>query len=380
MSFETGHSFPADVEGMTGPPCISLYQPTHRHRPDNRQDRIRFRNLVQRIEASLKQKYTRREFDPLLAPFQALAENQLLWEHTLDGLAAFSTPEKRILYHLQRPVKEFAVVADSLHLKPLIRVFQSADRYHLLALTRNEFYLYEGNRYGFERIQLREEIPQTAEQILGEKDYERLIVHHPGIGKTGLYYGHGNIKDKIHQNAEKFFRFVDRFVLESFSRPTGLPLMLVALSEHHGLFRQISRNPLLMKEGLAADPAGLGSARLADAVWNIIQPLYLEKTRSLTELYRASKAKGLATDDLGKIAEAAVHNNIGHLLVESDRIVPGRVDSTTGQITHADLEHPEVNDLLDDLSELVFRRKGQVVVLPKERMPTTSGAAAIRRY
>jgi hypothetical protein len=26
------------------PPCLSLYQPTHRHHPENRQDPIRFRN------------------------------------------------------------------------------------------------------------------------------------------------------------------------------------------------------------------------------------------------------------------------------------------------------------------------------------------------
>ena len=28
------------------PPCVSLYQPTHRHYPDNQQDPIRYRNLL----------------------------------------------------------------------------------------------------------------------------------------------------------------------------------------------------------------------------------------------------------------------------------------------------------------------------------------------
>ena len=37
-------------------PCISLYQPTHRHHPDSEQDPIRFRNLRRRLELSLKQK------------------------------------------------------------------------------------------------------------------------------------------------------------------------------------------------------------------------------------------------------------------------------------------------------------------------------------
>ena len=32
------------------PPCLSLYQPTHRAHPEKQQDPIRFRNLVRRLE------------------------------------------------------------------------------------------------------------------------------------------------------------------------------------------------------------------------------------------------------------------------------------------------------------------------------------------
>jgi hypothetical protein len=33
------------------PPCLSLYQPTHRRHPENQHDPIRFRNLVREMEA-----------------------------------------------------------------------------------------------------------------------------------------------------------------------------------------------------------------------------------------------------------------------------------------------------------------------------------------
>ena len=39
-----------------------------------------------------------------------------------------------------------------------------------------------------------------------------------------------------------------------------------------------------------------------------------------------------------------------------------------------------VDDVLDDLAELVLRTKGDVVVVPTERMPSTTGAVAIYRY
>jgi len=38
--------------------------------------------------------------------------------------------------------------------------------------------------------------------------------------------------------------------------------------------------------------------------------LYLEKTKILIDEYEFAKARGLASDDLSEIAQAALHNNI----------------------------------------------------------------------
>jgi hypothetical protein len=56
------------------------------------------------------------------------------------------------------------------------------------------------------------------------------------------------------------------------------------------------------------------------------------------------------------------------------------MDAATGRIELGDLAHPEVDDLLDDLGELVLKMGGQVVVVPAERMPTPTGLAAISRF
>ena len=55
--------FPGRLLDFHEPPCLSLYQPTHRHRPENQQDLIRFRNLVKTLEESLHQKYPKREVE-----------------------------------------------------------------------------------------------------------------------------------------------------------------------------------------------------------------------------------------------------------------------------------------------------------------------------
>jgi hypothetical protein len=60
-------------------PCLSLYQPTHRRHPENRQDPIRFRNLVKELEASLRQRYPAVEARLLLEPFEAVARSDDFW-------------------------------------------------------------------------------------------------------------------------------------------------------------------------------------------------------------------------------------------------------------------------------------------------------------
>lgn len=135
------------------PPCIPLYQPTHRHHPENQQDPIRYPNLLNEMENSLHQKYATREVRTLLEKFQTLASDDNFWKHRTDGLAILSSPDTFEVFDLQCTVPELLVVADSFHTKRLLRVLQSADRYQILALNRHEAQLYEGNHYALDQVE-----------------------------------------------------------------------------------------------------------------------------------------------------------------------------------------------------------------------------------
>jgi hypothetical protein len=165
------------------PPCLSLYQPTHRHHPDNLQDPIRFRNLVRSLEESLRQTYTGREAQPLLEPFQALADDSEFWNHTFDGLAALGAPGLFRVYRLQRPMPEVVIVADSFHLKPLMRILQSADRYQILGLSRREMKLFEGNRDVHDEIEPAPGVPRTAPRLWARHRPSRSLLRRIAPGR-----------------------------------------------------------------------------------------------------------------------------------------------------------------------------------------------------
>jgi Bacterial archaeo-eukaryotic release factor family 3 len=374
----------AELTSAHQPPYLSLYQPTHRRHPENQQDPIRFRNLVKELEASLRQKYPAVETRLLLESFEALADDHDFWNHTLDGLAVLGAPGLFQVFRLQRPVAELAVVADSFHTKPLRRFLQSVDRYQVLGLSRHKIQLFEGNRDAIDEVDLAPGVPGTITEALGDEltEPDQTVASYGGVGgaSTPMRHGDGGKTAQVDIDANRFFRAIDRAVLEHYSRPSGLPLMLAALPEHHHRFHQVSHNPFLMAEGLIINPDDLSIDEIRKSAWQVFEPQYQARLATLADEFAAAKSKGLGSDDLAEVAQAAATGRIATLLIESDRLIAGRLDGATGRVTVADLSNPQVDDLLDDRGELVGKMGGRVLVLPAERMPGRMGLAATYRY
>lgn len=370
-------------EGLE-PPCLSLYQPTHRHHPDNQQDPIRFKNLVKALETSLAQRHTSAEIQSILAPFLALADDRRFWNHTKDGLAVLANKDIFRHYRLQRPVPELAVVADSLHTKPLLRVLQSADRFQVLGLSRGAMRLFEGNRDVLDEIELGEGMPATLTDALGGELTEPhlRVASYGGVGgrSSAMHHGHGGKAEEVDTDAERYFRAVDRAVLDHHSRPSKLPLILAALPEHHHLFRQVSRNPMLIERGIETNPDALDIDELRQRAWQAMEPSYLERLGGFVSAFGTARANGLGDADPVQVARATVAGRVATLLIEAERTSPGRIDPATGEIAWGDMDHPDIDDVLDDLAALASGAGAEVVIVPTERMPTDTGIAAIYRF
>ncbi len=374
----------AELASAHEPPFLSLYQPTHRRRPENQQDPIRFRNLLKDLEASLRQQHPAVETRLLLEPFEALARDHDFWDHTLDGLAVLGGPTLFRVFRLPRPVNELVVVANSFHTKPLRRFLQSVDRYQVLGLSLHEIRLFEGNRDALDEVDLVSGVPRTLTEALGGELTEphQTVASYGGVGGASrpMHHGQGAKMDEVDIDAERFFRAVDRAVLEHYSRPSGLPLILAALPEHHHLFRQVSENRLLVAEGIRFNPDSLSAEELRALAWQVMEPQYQARLASLGEQFERARSGGIASDDLAEVARAAASGRVANLLIEADRQIAGQLDGATGRVAFADLSDPQVDDLLDDLGELVAKMGGRVLVIPAERMPTRTGLAATYRY
>ena len=363
-------------------PHLSLFQPTHRRHPENQQDRIRFRNLVSRLGESLRSQYSEQQVDTLLERYRELGRDGQFWNETLDGIAVLGAPGFFRVYQLARPVPERAIVADSFHLKPLLRIRQSADAYHVLAVNRGEMRLYEGSRDHLTELDLVPGARTIAEALGAELTGPHLTVASYGSAGGGLpqRHGHGSKQDEIDVDTEKYFRAVDRVVLEHYSGPCQLPLILAALPEYQTPFRRVSRNRFLLHDGILGNPGAVSLETLRQRSWAVMEPAYLGRLAHVVETFGSARAGGRGAVDPTDIAAAAMAGRVDTLLIEAERVLPGRVDASGALALDVALDDADVDDVLDDLGELVLKMKGRVVVVPAERMPTDTGLAAVYRF
>ncbi len=372
----------SELPTANGGPCITLYQPTHRRHPENQQDLIRFKKLVKEIESVFEG--TGSGHEEILEPFYRLMEDRAFWNRTYDGLAIFSAKGILEVYRLQRSVPELATVADHFHITPMVRIYQTADRYQILGISRDKIRFFEGNRDVVDEVDLVFDVPRTIEAALGTELTEPYLKasSYGGIRSDGaaMHHGHGSKADEIDVDLEKFFRTVDRAILAHYSNPSGLPLILAGLPENQAHFRKYSHNLRLLPEGVDAYPDTLSAEELKKRAWKVVSPLHQARLSEVSEQYGNAKSHQKGSEKLSEVAKAAIAGKVDTLLIEANRQVPGSIDLATGKIRKKTKQGTSSDDVLNELGELVLKKGGRIFVVPANRIPSKTGAAAIYRY
>lgn len=359
-------------------PRVSLYLPTHRKHPEWKQDPVRFRALVGEAEALLASRYRGRDAQVFFEPLRRL-EAEGDWEHSLDGLAVFHSEGATAAYRLPIPVPELAVVADTYHTKPLLRFLRSNQRYLVLAVSQNAVSLYEGSPHGAGPINLHG-VPRSFRDAIGIPDFDRSFTSSGGWGQGGVFHGRGPGKERKKEDLARYFHAIDRGLRE-YLRDERVPLILAAVKYYHPLYRQANTYPNLLEEGLDGNFERANSDRIHTEAWPIVSRLFESRIGTWVARFSERAGTGLASDRIEEIAAAAVSGRVQCLIVAEGEPVWGALDRATGAIVRSERRvNPEGADLLDDIGEESLKRGGDVYVVARASMPTSSPIAAVYRF
>ena len=357
-------------------PCVTLYMPCDHEGNQGNSNRIRFKGLIRQAAASLaSQDVSKEEANELLRPLWQLEADHDFWRNQRVGLVVFFKPNvgKLRLYRLNRALPERAIVANSFHVKPLLRLVQDSGRFQVLCVSMKRVALYEGTRDEITEVQLHSKVPANMAEAIGEPD------HVTKSRRSQLDFTESDSKDnQIH----RYFRRLDDAIWEHHSRQANIPLVLAALPEYHSNFQSASHNQHLLEQGIERDPfKEIEPHELAELAWQCVQPDIESRMTRIADRYESARANDLASDDLHEIAQAAAYGRVEELLVQADRQVGGSFNEKNGEVELRRIDDPQTDDVLDDIAEVVLRRDGHVTIVPEDKMPSNmSGLCAIYRY
>lgn len=292
----------------------------------------------------------------------------------------FADHKDCIYYKVPVSFEPLAIVADSFHIKPMLKVFQFVQKVQLLGIDADKFSLFEGDRYGIKAVTMPKEAPTTMKAAIGIHLAEPYLSKGSNTASPGMVHGQGGAKDEKERSVEKFFRVVDNYVYETYSKVAQCPLILVALNQHHAVFHDLSKNPYLMKVGIKGDYESFDLKQLCQKVNDLLEPINRQKIQDKLDRYQAALSESRGSKQIAEITKAALGGRIETLLIEENKIIKGRINQRREKIDFKDPETVIEDDVLDDLAQMVLKDRGEVLVIPKSMFENKFGIGAIFRY
>lgn len=370
-----------ELLGEHGSPTTSIYMPVEGGTAADA-DALRFRAAVGKVR-ELLESHGNGGRPAILPALEALQSDREFWLGSAGSLAVFAAEDFLRTYRLTAELGDLTTVGPVFHTQPLVEYLQAPGRYWVLSLSQKDVRLWQGGARGLVRYESRR-LPESLADALGQEvEKDRLNYHSAGPGSSPVYHGHGAGKDDAKQELEKFFRVVDGVLVDLLEGSLD-PVVLAAVDYLHPIYRSVTRlGGSLAEEGVHGNVRDWDAARLHDAAWPIASRRADAWIEEALGLWEHSYGRGKAESDLATAFRLGVAGRIRALLTERSRLIWGRVDRATGEVDVLGEQGPDPDpaaaDLLNELAGLTIRHGGKTLILPAERMPTTTGLAAILR-
>ena len=360
---------------QTGP-CVSIYMPTHRRHPATQQDPIRFKNCLREAERLLADRHSPAEIHALLDPVAALP-NVEFWRHQADGLGVLRSPDVLEEFRVPLRVPELVVVAESFHVRPLIRSLNANVRYLLLALSQKGVRVFQGTADSLTHVEVHS-LPDSLAEFTPRRRVRSALSAHVvgGGGVVGRVIAAGGTEASVKADLVPYFRAVDRAVVRAL-RHERAPVILAGVEYYLPIYRDVTRLKRLASTSVQGSPDAMTPEELHARAWPIAATILRENEERALEKYRRAAAAGRSREHLEDIVREARRGRVRRLFVALGVRVWGTVDRTTGRIHRTDVQQgSHDDDVLDDAAEAVFLHGGDVITVPRERMPDGLEVAA----
>lgn len=369
--------------------CISLFLPARRVGEEMAQNQLKLKHALQEVEHRLKAYGLHaHEKEHLMAPLEALVDDESFWLQAVNGLAIFRSSDLFRIYCLPDALREQVVVGEHFYLKPLFPFTPGDTRFYILALSQNEVRLFEATRSSVTLLDLPDAVPQSLAQALQYDEEENNLEYHSSasgvtIGKGGrhpaVFHGQGVGVDDTKEHLHRYCQQIDRG-LHDLLHMQQMPLILAGVEYLQAIYQQVNSYPHLLAEGVAGNPDRLKAEALHEQAWRVIEPFFQQPREEALARYQEYRETERASDEVGMIFPAACYGQVESLFVAGDQELWGRFDQASNTIVLRQRAETSDEDVLERAAIQTFLHEGAVYVVDQADMPDHTLIAAVFRY
>lgn len=355
-------------------PCVSLYLDTTKEGRDPQAIRSKWNGLVKEANDVIKRNFPRHRARFLLEPMREVPEFLSKPPPGTEGMALFRSFTTAGAYPVAEKAPELVTVADTFHLKPLLKLIQDQERYFALALNQRRISLYEGNREGMKLIATFDADYDGDDAKQGSSVKARKIDVPRGRDGRDV-----TVQFRPVSRVSRFLELTEPHIWTRLHKESS-PLILVGTPFMHRIYRNMNCYPYLSENGVMASLPHKRDV-IHQRTWPMAERIFIKSEIALCERFFEERTKDKASDDLHEIAKSSVEGRVSSLLVSKGAWKFGLLNRDSGKIELRDPASGGIgDDVLDDIAQEVIIRKGQAHVLPQEAMPTDSPIAAVFRW
>jgi hypothetical protein len=364
---------------------LSLCMPTVRRGQETRQNRIRYKNLLERLEHAASAVSLTTAAASRLAEARDLIDNDAFWQHQGDGLAMYIGSDDAWIYQLSGPMDDVAVAGRHFHLKPLLAHLDGVGLFAIVVVSMGELHVLDCGPDGWVEIQSAE-LPSGMQVIARYLDAERQLQVHTGLtaagaeggAQQGMYHGQGARKDDAKVRIREYFAQVDKALGRML--PYRRPVIFAGVEYLFPIFRDATSSINLLDDRIHgnSDDVRADFDDVYEQGRSIIARRAARSLDAVLERFGEASAAGRSSSDLDVVLTAARDGRVGTLLMNPRASIWGDLENE-GAVQHAAGDGGE--DLINAASVLTFAHGGDVIAIDDPaRLPDRSPVAAIFRY
>jgi len=366
--------------------CISVYLPTHKAgmEVNENQDRITFKNTLQRLQTLLQQKgLSQNDIESITHPGYQLLTNDELWRNMSNGLAIFMANNYFRYARLYIQPKETIHINNSFYLRPLLPALAdtSSDHFYLLMISKQRAAFFRADAFYMEELTI-EDLPNGMNDVVHfeEKDDNKLFRMSDGGAAAANFHGIGAGKPDEKENLALYMKEVDRTLWKEVLAREQAPLLIAGIDYLIPIYKSVSAYQHIWPDALIGNFEHHSTPMLFVAAREKMEPFFKKPHQQALEAYYNKLATPLTSSMPETVIPACYYGKVAHLFVDEDTHMWGSFDVQNNQLQlHATQQ--EGDDCMVDKAVIqTILHGGQVHMLPKEQMPKGSDMAALMRY